>query len=773
MRKALSFVFAIFIAFAVFVPPSSRAGDALTLDVDLSKMYNVDFPSFIRAVVPEVSGGKSEKPMELKKLLHIRDFVQSTFTAEHRDPVFVQAAMLTLERLIRESVEKLDFATLRRMALGDGKTSGGNSMFLAPMFQKMIESEVAKVVASPKWKPVFPEHAPPFVEDFPMTYSPEDTLMLRRAAGPFLALQGKVDAQSKRKKTDDGLSKLAESFWKKPERKVAEALAGVRWSGDCGMGMDAFEIERASMMFIGFLRENRIAEALGASFLVPMTPEWMREPNRPFEQWRIDLLKSCGFDWEAVMLGHSSGQSLLAAHGSERGAKRLIDVVKTSAEQGGQIFRVAQLAEYLIPGAPSEWQDADPRKAMSAELQAEIFRTLDGALPDDADFDSLDQMMKIFERLRRQETKPTMLRLLGHPSAALAGRATRVLRAIGEDVADVVPAPDVRFRVFLNDKPWRSATLHYSMVSKEAKPFAASGVLKTDAEGFTSIPRCDFVILGRKGEKLGFSRNASGGSVMSEQIYGEAWVQADVDLPTAFDETTNVKLIAVSLPIEIAYATQTVASKDFPVSICLKKAGESSPFVEGYRLQYDQAISPPERLLLQSIGPGNYVIEIEAEGAPVHVTPPFEVKVGMEPVRVKLAKSTAIVASVSIPWNSRGAFDYALFRGDEALGEQFRVPGNDARAPLFRGLPVGRYRLRLLSTAEFIAKWKIKTWEPSEDSRIDLRGGVDCEGLDVEFVIDDNTPAILDLGRIENKAAAGMQGRAGSMKIIRGKGAPD
>ena len=362
----------------------------------------------------------------------------------------------------------------------------------------------------------------------------------------------------------------------------------------------------------------------------------------------------------------------------------------------------------------------------------------------------------------------TMRRLLAHPSTTFSGRAARLLRVLGEDVADIPPAPDVRFRVFLNEKPWRSTRLHYWTLSKEEKPIAWSRVLKTDGDGFTTIPRDDFLDPSKRGEKIAFGHSPSGGSVFSEELYREAWVRAEIQSPTAFDETTNVNISAASLPIEIEYATAPTVRRDAPVVICLNK--DDAPD-SGFRLKYDNKLSPPAGLTLTTIGPGRYRLFIDAPGSARHVTAHFDVKVGMDPVRVKLEKGATVVASVAIPSNARGAYDFALFRDAESVDDHYRGDQSDAMAPLFRGLPKGRYRLRLLSTSEFMSKWKIAAWEaPENDHQQDLRKGVDCEGHDVAFVIDANTSPVLNLGRIENRPTPAMQGQAGPMRIIRGDG---
>ncbi len=773
MRKGLSFFFAVFAAFVVIIPPRCEAGEPVALDVDLSQMYSVDLQSFIRAVVPEVYGGHAEKPLELNKLLSVYGFfLQGSYIAGGRDSNGEGQTRETLERLIREAIGKLDLATLRRMALGNEKTGRGDSLLLAALYQRVIQSEVARALASTKLKPAFPDRVAPLPEWFPISRSPADTTLLRKAAGPFLELLAKVDGKKMRGLHADGAGwgVLSDSFWKRPDRKVANEFLQIGWDSDCGNGFESFEADKMTMVFIGLLREKRISEALGASFLVPLSPELIQEPNRPFDQWRVDLLRFCGFDWEAVMLGLNRSK-LLSSHGSERGAKQVLEAFKTSKDRALDVYRMTEMAAYLSPGSPNEWKDEDPRKAISVETQTEMFRVLDGAVSDDSDFQYLDPLMTLLERLRRPETKATMRRLLGHPSTTFSGRAARLLRVLGEDVADIPPAPDVRFRVFLNEKPWRSTRLVYSVVSDDEKSIAWRRELKTDADGFTAVPLDDFLDPAKKGKKLGFGHSPSGRSVYSDELYREAWVQAEVESPKVFDETINVNITAASLPIEIEYATAPVVPSDYPVMIRLFKADGSEADDSGFVLKYDNELVPPASLILTTIGLGRYRLFIDALGSARRVTQPFGVKAGMDPIRVKLEKGVAVFATVAIPGNARGAREYALFEGDAAVADLFYGYRWDATAPLFQGLPKGRYRLRLLSTEEYMRKWKITAWEaPQDEHQFDLRNGVDCEGTDVEFVIDENTPPMLDLGRIENNPFPAMREQARPMKVIRGKG---
>ncbi len=763
------------LTFVVVTTAVSRSENKVTLNVDLDELRGAELLNFMRAAVPEVYGGESQPPLDLPTLARLHaHFVSHTQDLKHPEKLWARDTQRRLEGLMREALEKVDLPTLRQMTLGDGKRNFGNAHLYPALYQRLIAAEVAKVCAQPKFRPTFPSDAPLVPEH--LRWSPSapgtDTAALQRAVGPFTKLLADLSKQKPRGIHKDRVvfSDMMSAVLREREEKVAtKLLSFTRGESRCATGADEFEYTRMTLVFIGLLRERRIAEALGLSLYVPDAPAWLRMPGRPIDQWRIDLLKFCGFDWEEVLLA-AGRVEVLAAAGSEKAAQHGLAILKSAPpDHNGWPWDLRKLASFLAPGDPQYWSKDDPRTAISPQTQAGIIALLDGALRDDLAFHKLDPVLAVFEELRRLETKDALRRMLKHPSTTFANRAASVLNGLDEQIEPIPPSPPVRFRVYLNDQPWRSAELAYSILDSKVRGFGG-GYLKTDAEGFATIPRDEFLDPAKRGTRMAVKYwPSNGNSVGKDGLFPNPWVEMEIAAPVAFDEVIKVSFSACALPIHIAYGAPPPRMAKAPIRLKLRKSGMTEPADTSVTLCFDQEhTNAPTNIVLSAITPGEYEFLAEVPGSLHYVSAPFEVKPGMPPVQVKLEKGSNVYAALFVPENARGAHEIRLFHGEDDVTDKYRTQDfeNSAR-PLFAGVPKGRYQLRVLSTAEFMRRHYLSEWKAPESRwQSDFRDGVDCAGVVVDFTIDDTTPPLLDLGRIENPPVEAMRAKAGPAKAI-------
>ena len=751
------------------------------LQTEPDELREEELLELAQEVAPRDHGAESKPIFDLPKLVELHgNYVSLLSHRSRKEKLWGWKTQKRLEETMRRALGKVDFPTLRTLTLGDGKSNRGNGWLHAALYRKLIAIEVARVCSEPDFKPNFPAEAPPLTKLLDLPYG-KDAELVQRAMGPFAkVLDGVTEQKSHGLSANiEGFMELSEAFLRDPDTKVANDLLRVSWE-DCGCGTGAPEFQNTKMtlVFIGLLRERRIAEALGASFFVSDAPGWMREPGRPFDQWRIDLLKFSGFDWEEVML-ETGRLEFLAAAGSERGAKRALAELKSRWEKSElNFYDLGEATAFLIPGPPSDWRDTDPRKAISAETQAEILDLLNGAVRDEMGFGELDAIMEAFERLARPETKVTLQGLLKHPSTTFANRAASVLRIMGSNIHPILPAPPVRFRIFQNERPWRSVELAYVIVDSRIQYFGSRSV-KTDREGFMAIPRDEFLDPDKRGTRIRFhqSPSGSGSQIWSEDQFDEPWVEAEVRIPTAFDETTVVKISAHPLPIEIKYLTHPSRSETVhpdhaadAVRMKLMKAGKLAPTDWSFRLDFnDRRVPPPEKFVLSTIAPGRYQFSVMAPASATYLSAPFEVTANMPPLRITLEKGCNVYASVLAPQNGRGAWDFRLFREGIDITKEFATESGHSDRPIFLGLPSGSYQIHVLSTTEFMSEHSIKEWPtPKEEGELDMREWVDCQGVSKDFTVDDTSPSSLDLGAIENRTVPEMQGKAGPARRVAG-----
>ena len=184
-------------------------------------------------------------------------------------------------------------------------------------------------------------------------------------------------------------------------------------------------------------------------------------------------------------------------------------------------------------------------------------------------------------------------------------------------------------------------------------------------------------------------------------------------------------------------------------------------------MQKKSIVRTDTALTLTTLQPGLYRLLIVAPGSARWFSEPIDVQPGMAPLRVKLDQGSHLYASIFVPTNSRGTGLYRLFRDDEDISERYPKESYDNDGPLFSGLPKGRYQLRILSTREYMEKNQIKEWPEKQPFYAgNPREAADCEAVAVDFTIDEKTPALLDLGRIEIPAVPAMREKAGALREI-------
>jgi hypothetical protein len=388
-------------------------------------------------------------------------------------------------------------------------------------------------------------------------------------------------------------------------------------------------------------------------------------------------------------------------------------------------------------------------------------------------FVGLNELMDVFEGLRREETKETMKRLLNHPSTTFVNRAADVLNQLGVESTRVPSAPPVRFRIYLNGEPRRSAEVSYDIVDAKGS-YLAGGSLKTDVDGFAAIPRDEFLDPSKRGMRLRFCQfPSSADPSFSNRRLDEPWVSYEIELPKVFDTTISVPFAACPLPIEIKYPAPPEKGNKPGTHIKLSKADQAMVNEGRYLLDFDERTGPPPAAFtLSTIAPGKYQLTIITPGSAKHVTPPFSVAPGMAPVHIELEKGSHVYARLVMPENARGAGSMALYRGDQDITAEFVSDSSEVTKPCFSSLPRGNFQFRVLSTAEYMKKEHISDWTTHAAMwDTDPRERVDCEGASVDFTIDHSSPALVDLGTIEIRPVAAMKDKA-SGTLFYGKEAP-
>jgi hypothetical protein len=764
------------LAAGIFLPAAECANERVALNVDLDALNQQAFIELIRSSIPELSAFGSRTSTDFPTLFQVeKHFLRTPVPDDPQKAAAWRGTQREVEALLREQFSKVDLAALRRLGF-DSKTGEGDLKLTQVLVHWLIAAEVSRVCADRKLIPHFTSEIVPLPSWVPYQFSPTQ----QQALSPFAKMLAD-SAKKPRLLSQEGAYGAYDSLTRsilqgRSEKPIAFELLRFQDDSKCGAGAGEFTDVRWSLIFLQLLRERKIAEAVGASMLVTDSPSWLREPGRPFDRWRMDFLKFCGVDGEELLIA-TKRFDYLAAAGSEKAARAVLEETKQKwSEPSERAWNLKTLSLFLIPGPSDQWNDEDPRKRISPELQSEIFKLLNGSIDEESAFDQLASCMAILEDLRRPETRAILERLLKHPSTTYAERAASVLRNFGDQIPLIAPAPPVRFRVYLNDKPWVNAELGCRIMQADGSAVTRPDLSdvwmqcsKTDADGFLTIARDQFLDPSLRGPILRFLEvpSGSGSNMMSTEQYNDPWAEADVPTPKDFAQITEVRLSASAWPIEITYASPLPSGSQTTTYFRVTKNGKESPMDQAYYLTYQDRMRAPEKLTLGRLGPGKYRLSIIAPGSARYQSEAVEVKPGTAPLQVKLEKGCYVYASILVPVNGRGQKEVRLYRGEEDVTDTYAKIGADG--PLFLGVPKGKYQLRVLSTEEFMRLHELTKWEPPTASWApDNTKAIDCEGVAVDFNVDDSSPALLDLGQIENKAVESMRSKVTGLTTIGG-----
>jgi hypothetical protein len=626
-------------------------------------------------------------------------------------------------------------------------------------YGRWIREEMKKIRSEPKPDLVYSFSSKPERDDSSGTgrvLPPE----YRRAIKPYQDLKDRVSQlkSSSLKREGARFRELERDFFFRDEPIADELLRFVDDNDDCGLGDVAFHQERTFLVMMSLLRERRIAEALGASLSLVFQFDRSDDPPWPVDEWRVDLLESCGFQAESMFLLQQDYE-ILAGRGSEAGALHCIAAFNRAGPDYERMRQLHGLAGFLVPGVPTAVNQEDPRLRISAATQQKLLETIQESMRENRSFREIDEALKVAARLRRHELKEAVRRLLKHPSAGRAELAASVLRLFGEQLPKILPAAPVRFRVCLNGQPWRHADLEYSFAG-----VGGSHSLRTDSEGMVTIPRDQFLDPTLSSKQMIFHKD--GGLGCDDRFqYHKVWVKTVVAIPEVLDQMPDVHFSACNVPFDISY--DVASTKNIHAEAKLVEIRESGRDDWTWPFFLNRGRGLPSQMTLSTIMPGRYRLYIHGPGLVRHLSQPFDVKHEMKSVPIRVEKGADVYAEILVPGNGRGAEECRLFQGWTDVTNRYSLgPGGP-----FVGVPKGYYQLRILSTKEYMFKHKITEWAaPNSSYSPDHRRGVDCQGLTISFKIDDKTPPVLNLGRFENKPSRSMKNKASPPRAIMGGG---
>ena len=553
-------------------------------------------------------------------------------------------------------------------------------------------------------------------------------------------------------------SKLMDDIMAGRGENLAEKLNAYQIYG-VGNGVDLWP--KFIGIFVSLLHDRRLTETAGASLALPGGISGLRA-DRALTDARIEFLKVCGLDWEAVLAGAEVTRAVgtepygayngmshqfwreIATYGSERGAKlvgQLASVEKAKLfpediHALGAFLKTdtplpALEAKGLLSSAKFDEIKRVGSKPISKAIRADLLQSLIGRVEDNPSPEMAMTAIELFTYMRGPEVSAALQALAAHPSPEVAETAARVLRARYEKVetkSTPVSAP-VRFQLYINGEP-APKDMHINC----AVNFEGSGIgggAEIGKDGTFEMKREYFLDPTRKPIGVGVSKPATA----EDRLF----FTTNAPVPSDLDAVIRVDVQTAPLQLMIDSSEGFVRPIGQQASIQFKRLEEGrAAWDAAISAQFDVPLKGP--IELSSVQTGAYDVSVLVRGAERwHETVTVGAKTGG--VNVKLRPGADLRVEIVPPGTTTRRVDFVFLHEGKEI-DPWSV--FDSETKTYRGLPCGNYRLRVLATRD--QPWaRLAAPPPGPDE-------VPWNALEVPFTIAANSP-FLDLGELRLSAA--------------------
>jgi|GEM_PF-3139253 len=623
--------------------------------------------------------------------------------------------------------------------------------------------EIADALAKPrKQVPVFPELDEPLPEH--LQEAPAELQdawrYYRRASAPFR----EISKNSAKGSVSVGMN------WTQFYTTVEDSLVGKKkdnficvnsfqWGHWCGTGSEMLYGPKSRAIVLELVRDGHFAESVGAALELSESMMMGGSTNgtRVEFDWKRQLIESCGLDWERLFLGKVvSGASRdelrsLAVHGGEATVKRLLILVNEPPRNeytlATQLPILSLMVEATVaPPALSIYGGAQPitrasdAPEISAESQKAILKVLHSHVNADGDPRLVKELVDELVRLRRPESIPALRRVAAMGYYKVAKSAAEALRGMGEDIALPKPPVDARFRLQLSDGTQLSETQVKYSTGEDGKSSTTRSGGRTDAKGEIKIDGSWFADPRVNVSVMKFSSNnftALDQIVFATNVTVPADRKAPVDVPIS---THPLRLVLNNSPT--GQETKVALEYRGPVV----KPETSSSFY----MSMGGQISVPSRGVLNfpRLGEGRYVISLDVPGRALWRSEEIVMDQQRELV-IDLRPGAALRFDLVAPGGEKADKQVQYTLVGLPTRNYHRYTGYKTRG--FRGLPVGEYTLKVLSSIEKRSSQRL----PANDDKTKVHECLpgDYQGQEVKIVITKDKP-VVNLGRIRLQPVA-------------------
>lgn len=531
------------------------------------------------------------------------------------------------------------------------------------------------------------------------------------------------------------------------EGKVGGAvprLAQFQWGGWCGTGSDTLYEPQSRLLFMSLLRERRYAPAVGALF------EMLKHPSFSYGSfddglWKRQFIGWCGADWEVLYAGAALDEKPtlgdLARHGSPLAARLLLQMAQLPkiSERDDYLRAIAALIKPSgLPTGYGTASSADIRRvakeAIPAEIQQQLLGVLHNKVQPDAGLDSIEVLSHILVDLARPESKAALHRIMEMPYGKARERAALALRALGEEIAPV-PVRPVGFRLLQNGKAMPSTGIEWEIRMGEMGDTSSS--MQTSEAGNFQLKRDYFVDAQRKITRLWFAAEPL-------KSPGDAWFGLQILPPANLDGITELKVEtgALTLDLQPNHAPEFYVNQ--PILLRLHAERPLSTSLYFAPISKDLRVPFASQITFPTLQKRKYQVEIFAPGA-ARWQQEIALDAERKAVPVVLEPGAAVKFEIIAPGGEKRdlAVEHVLLRDGKPIASYLYYEYENR---IYRGLPSGAYTLKVLSSAD--KKMSSAARRSAKEIAPPLQFPA-YSGMQRDFVIGKDSPAVIDLGEIK------------------------